>query len=367
MTVPNLRTLAAMLAVLPLAAPAAADPVPRLEIGVAAEIEGNSIFDADDPDAEGSDLYTTIEPSAALWLTPALSVTTDLVFEPVRDLDPREDRAFRDHGLYAETLAVNLVQPGFSLSAGKYNPTFGRAWDLMPGLFGDEFTSDYELTERLGFTGTVNIGEAGLSAPRAGNHALSLSVFRADTTLLSDSAFTKRGRTRVGDGGVSNTDSLGSFSVTLDGGGHPLFPQLGYTLGFVHQEQGATEIEDETGWVAGLFADLAFGDVTVLPIAEVARFSHAEGQDQERTYVTLGAGVTWDRWYFAANWTGRNTRTADPADDDPDDRTWHASIGYEIVENVLVDAGYRNVRDAGLDSHTVGIRIATEWNWLLPM
>ena len=214
---------------------------------------------------------------------------------------------------------------------------------------------------------TVNIGEAGLSAPRAGNHALSLSVFRADTTLLSDSAFTKRGRTRVGVGGVSNTDSLGSFSVTLDGGGHPLFPQLGYTLGSVHQEQGATEIEDETGWVAGLFADLAFGDVTVLPIAEVARFSHAEGQDQERTYVTLGAGVTWDRWYFAANWTGRNTRTADPADVDPDDRTWHASIGYEIVENVLVDAGSRNVRDAGLDSHTVGIRIATEWNWLLPM
>ena len=50
----------------------------------------------------------------------------------------------------------------------------------------------------------------------AGKIALTTSLYTVDTTVLSESAFTNRGRTSLDDGGAGNTESLDSFAIALD-------------------------------------------------------------------------------------------------------------------------------------------------------
>ena len=88
------------------------------------------------------------------------------MFEPVQDPDPGDDRFLEDHGLYAEELFVNYETGHFAGYAGKFNPSFGTAWDLAPGIFGTDLAEDYEITERIGLGGALKFGGEG-SAARA--------------------------------------------------------------------------------------------------------------------------------------------------------------------------------------------------------
>ena len=173
---------------------------PNLEIGGVVEIQNDHVVEADDPapgvEGDGNDLFATIEPSIALQFSERFSLNTDLVIEPVRDRTADDDRFFEDHGLYAETLFLELTGQGWSLVAGKFNPAFGVAWDAAPGIYGTDFAEDYELTEKIGFGGALDVFGEG-----DGAHRVDAAVFFADTSPLSRSAFTDRGRTRKSSGG----------------------------------------------------------------------------------------------------------------------------------------------------------------------
>jgi hypothetical protein len=156
---------------------------------------------------------------------------------------------------------------------------------VAPGIYGADFAEDYELTERIGFGGSLTGGNDDY-----GFHTLSSNLFFLDTTFLSKSAFTNRGRTRKSDGGVSNTESLESFSVTLDGADMPFLPGLGYTLGVERQEGGKGDPKDELGFVAGLYGAFdVTSETTLEPILEYVYLDNAEGQHQDRQYITVGS------------------------------------------------------------------------------
>ena len=116
------------------------------------ELQSDNTFDSEDPDAELSDTYTTTEAGVDVTFGDHLLAHGGFVLEPIRDPGPGEDRFFEDLGLYAEELygQVNLGR-GFSILGGKFNPAFGTAWDVTPGLYGTDFAEDYETTERIGF------------------------------------------------------------------------------------------------------------------------------------------------------------------------------------------------------------------------
>ena len=347
----RLTALGALLAAASVAsAPALADEelFPRIEGEIPIEIQNDNTFDSDNRDDELNDLYTTIEPAISIRFTELFSLETGLVLEPVLDPDPRDDRFFEDEGLYVETLFLQFATDDFSIFAGKINPTFGVAWDMAPGVYGTDLAEDYELTERIGFGGSVTLG-----SEEAGSHTLTANTFFADTSFLSESIITERPRNRKSSGGVSNTEDLSSFSVTLDGELPFISDTTGYHLGVVSQEGGVGDPEDELGFAVALFSEFALGEETAIaPIVEYVHQSDAGGADEDRDYVTIGAALTHGPWNFSVSDTIRNIDPAGGADSD--DNQIQVSGGYAFENGLTFDVGYKHLEDGGNESNTIG-------------
>jgi hypothetical protein len=326
---------------------------PRLDAEIGIEIQDDYVADSDDSDAELNDLYTTTEPYFSFKATRQLSLEAGFVLEPVQDPDPGDDRVFEDHGLYAEELYVNYAGDGFDVYAGKFNPSFGTAWDIAPGIYGSDLAEDYEITERIGAGGALVFGEGGLGGEGFGTHRLAANTFFADTTFLSESAITDRGELDEADGGVSNTEDFSSFSVTLDGEGFSAAP-IGYHLGVQHQEAGVGDSDHQTGFVAGLNGSFALGeDTAVEPLIEVAAFDGFDGGDEDRTYLTAGATVLHGPWNTAVSYTGRFTDAG--GGNDTDDGQIQFSAGYAFANGLTADIGYKYVEEGEVDSHVIGV------------
>lgn len=100
---------------------------PRVEGEVSIEFQSDHTFKSDDPDGEVSDTYNTTETAIGVFFNPYFSVHSTLIFEPVLDLGPGEDRVFEDHGGYVSDLYAQLEIKGVRIYVGKYAPTFGKA------------------------------------------------------------------------------------------------------------------------------------------------------------------------------------------------------------------------------------------------
>lgn len=248
----------------------------RFSAEFSVEIESDYTFDSDDSDAELNDTFATIEAVLGYQLTERFSLRTGLVFEPVED--PDDDRFFQDQGVFAEELFLEYDFGAASVAVGKFNPGFGFAWDLAPGIFGVDFAEDYEITERVG--AAVSVPFSGLG----GEHAVTLSAFTTDRSFLSGSLGSDRGQLRLEDGGVSNTDDVESFVLSLLGA----FGDTGYTLGIQNQAAGEGDAADQAGVVAGLTHLIDAGGTELELLGEVAYFSEFDGTRQSATFATLG-------------------------------------------------------------------------------
>ena len=331
--------------------------LPRLEAEIDIEIQNDWTFDSDDRDAERNDLFTKTEPALALHILPGLSVESGLVLEPVEDPESGEDRIFEDHGFFAEQLYLLYQRNGFSLYGGKFNLSFGVAFDLAPGIYGNEVAEDfYEQVERIGIGGTMYFGGGRIADSRLGMHRLSVQTFFLDTTVLSESFGTGRGRTRKSDGGVSNTEDFSSFALSLDGGDFPELPfALNYRLGVAYQAGGEGDPKDELGLAAALYGtvDLARG-ARLAPIVEFVHFDNAEGADQDRDILTAGAALYHGPWNVALSYSGVRTDPDDGGTDLDLDQI-QVSMGYSFDFGLDVDIGYNFVEQEGVESHVVGI------------
>ena len=169
-----------------------------------------------------------------LQLLQEFSLLSTIKLEQVRDRGG--DQFFDDQGAWIEQLYAAYRYDQLDLFAGKINPRFGIAWEFAPGVYGREFAEDYELTERIGF------GAATLDRPDLGEHRLSASTFFADTTALGESVITRPRftdpatervkRNRKSYGGVSNTESLSSYAVVLEGAAIPFLGGFTYHLSY---------------------------------------------------------------------------------------------------------------------------------------
>lgn len=332
---------------------------PRIEIAGPVELQNDYTAESDDPDAEINDLFATIEPGISVRFTEALSIESSLVFEPVQDPDPGDDRFLDDHGLYAQEIYLNYETGRFAAYAGKFNPSFGTAWDLAPGVYGTDLAEDYEIAERIGAGGALKFGGDGLGGDGFGEHQLSVNGFFADTSFLSDSAITRRGELDLSDGGPSNTEDLSSLSATLDGTGIPGVP-VGYHLGVQLQEGGPGTPEDQVGYVAGLNGSYALSEtVTLEPLLENAYFEGFGGADETRNYLTAGASLLYGPWNLALSYTNRHIEPRGGSD--VNDDQVQLSAGYAFANGITLDAGYKYTEDAGTDAHVVGM-VAT-WSF----
>ncbi|WP_309086368.1 hypothetical protein [Chelativorans sp.] len=315
------------------------------------------VFRSDDPANEINDLFFEAWLGLTVGLTPIFSINAGLTLEAVEDPGPFEDRHFGDMGLYVDTLNLQADLGKFSVVAGKFGPGFGTAWDITPGVYGTDFAEDYELSEQFGLGLAYTFETAG-----HGTHTLGANVFFADTTALSESVFTRRGRLDVIDGGAGNTEELDNFSVTLDGKDFPGLSGFSYHLGYRHLSAGLGDPEDENGFAAGLAQSLDLGNGASLALnGEVAYFSNYGGSLDDALYVTSGLALASGPWHGEIAGTIRKFDF--DGGDDQTDYLAQVSGGYTFDNGVDVSLGYGFAREAEIDTHALGVRLTKSFEF----
>ncbi|MEM9125391.1 MAG: hypothetical protein AAGB28_06410 [Pseudomonadota bacterium] len=315
----------------------------RFSAEFSVELESDFTFDSDDPEAELTDTFATIEGALGYQFTDRFSLQSTLVFEPVEDAT--SDRFFEDQGLYAEELFFGYDFGSAAVAIGKFNPSFGFAWDLAPGVFGVDFAEDYEITEKVGVS--VSVPFSGLG----GKHELTLAAFTSDRSVLSNSLFTERGQLRLSDGGVSNTEDIESFTLSVSG-------ELGdtaYALAVQEQAAGEGDAEDQSGVVFGLVHLLHAGGTEVELLGEVAYFDAFDGSPQAATYATLGAAVPVGPIVLSGVLAVRDFEDA------PTDTLATVSAEWPLADNLGVSLAYRYGDEDGVQSQTLGALLAYEF------
>ena len=356
-------------AVVAAAVPASAESeakYPNISGEVSFEIQGDFITDSDESSEEGHDVYTTTEPYLIFGFTPNLSVHAHFTLEPQIDRKPDDSRVFEDHGIFMEELFLNFETEDFRLYGGKFAPNFGIAWDATPGIYGTDPAEDgYEFSERIGVGGAVNFGNESM-----GNHSVSASVFFLDTAL--DGVWGQpRGDVELDDGGKSNTESLRSYAVGLDGE-VPVVPNLNYHVAFIDQAKGrrtgdedGVNRSDELGVVGGLLHEADLGDGFGLnTIIEIAHFWNADLlRDNERSFITGGAEITYENWFATVAYTETLNDTAVFGEEDFDDSQFQASLGYAFDFGLAAELAYRRLSTSKIDSNTIGFLISYVWEF----
>lgn len=315
------------------------------------EIQNDWNTDSDDPDAEVDTMTGTIEPYFILSLTDRLALETTLELEQVQAPDPGDDTYFDNEGAYVDQLLLSYTGENFTLFAGKYEPEFGTAWDLAPGIYGSDFAEDYELSERIGLGGSYTFGE-----DETGEYTIAAHSFFADTSFLSGSTITGRGRLHKSDGGVSNTEDLSSFVVSFEAENPLAAEGLAFNFAYRNQAEGDadTGLDNETGYVAGANYIFPVSDVVeAIALAEWAGIRNLDGGDDDVNYFTTSLSLNiFEHWNFAASYTGRNTNVA--AAPDVDDYLYQFSAGYTFENGVTFDLGYSNREESDVETDTFG-------------
>lgn len=299
-------------------------------------------LDADDADL--SVIAAKVEYGAQLKVAEGWTIETALTFEPVAETEG--DSVFENQGLYAEELKLHYAGDNYSVYAGKFNPIFGSAAALAPGLYGAEVGESYETTERVGLGGDVKL-------PIAGDHVLSAAVFTSDRSFLSKSIGTERPALELADGGPGNTEGFESYAVSLDGA---FENGLGYSVGYRSLAAALPGDETETGFVAGLnYAIETEDDLGLDLFAEAASFDNADGvADARRTYYTAGLTLTRSDWHGVAIVSGSNDNDAAGG---VDVNRLELSLGRDFGSATL-DGGVQFVEADGERSTVFGIRLS---------
>lgn len=310
---------------------------------VTIELQSDFTVDSTDKDAEINNTFATIEAGLSFAFSDTTALNATLLIEPIRD--PDGDAFLEDHGFYAEELFFSHDFGVAEVILGKFNPAFGTAWDVAPGIYGVDFAEDYEITEKLG-AAVVLPFEMGQGA-----HELSFAVFTTDRSVLSESLGNNRGQTRQSDGGVSNTDTLESVTVALSGE----FGVTAYNIGWQHQARGRGDQSSQDGLVAGINHEVTAGGVPINLLAELAWFDDFDGTRDSATFATLGIEAPFGPVTMSAVYALRDVDNA------PTDHLATVSGEIELFDGLSAALAYRYGDEGGEESHTIGTLFVYEF------
>lgn len=223
--------------------------------------------------------------------------------KPVRN--PPGDFTFETEAAFIERLFLTWHGTNVRIIAGKYEPAFSMAHVRPAGLFGNDVSDAYRLSERIGFGTEWTF----INDKANGRHALSINLFTQDISPLSRGLFnqptpnaptTKRPRSRhVVDGGLGNTGRPDNVLIGVTGRDAFGVAGLSYGLSFGRQAPGEVGGGDEWRTSASIrwLGEIAPG-VTFDTMAEWVRLRRPQ-QQTRLDFVTLGATVLFDGWTLA--------------------------------------------------------------------
>lgn len=308
----------------------------RFQFEAEIEFGMDSTIKSDVAANEFTDTYAAVNVGLAFAISESVSLFTALTFESVTDPVATGDP--EDMGFYVGEIGVAFSMGKADIAVGKISPAFGIAWDATPGFYGTALAEDYELAEMIGATVETELGGG----------TLSFGLFYADNTILSGSMGTNRGRNTTAAGGAGNTGKLNNVSLQWS-------KDIGnttYTLGARHLSAGVGDPKDENGFSFGVVHAL---NENVEIMGEIAAFDGFGGTTDKATYATIGASFGNGPMTYSGAVSYRDVTSAGS--------TGMVSIGldYELDSGATIGAGYAYMRDAGVDSHALGV------NFVIPI
>lgn len=320
---------------------AAADE-PRISGELVLELQSDTAYKSDAAANELTNTTAKVELGTSINLGQGFAINSMIVAEQING--PAKDAFLSEHGAFFQELNLSYATDSFEVMAGKFNPNFSIGFDIVPGVFGDTFAADNEITEMVGFGGAYNINDS---------MTLSGSAFFADTSFLSESFGTNRGRTRQSAGGPANTGAPESFAVALDGSDIPGVEGLSYHVGFVRLADDNNDDELRLA-AAGEYAFEINEDLTLTPMAEYVRVWNSGGNgNDDRNYIILGAALDYRNWQFSTAYSGRFIENTGAAD--VNDHFYTAAIAYAFDFGLEASVAWNHTEDANVDTQTFGL------------
>ncbi len=293
---------------------------------------------------------------------PFLSFNSLITMEQVRDPMPGTSTSiFSGEGAYAEEAYMRWSDQVTGVKLGKFTQNFGRAWYMTPGIYGADFVSDYQLSEKWGAELSYAFG-----LYKFGRHQVSISDFMADRTFLSESLFTNRGHLSLNDGGPTNTVAPNSYVATYDATNVVLpWGTLSYQLSAATLGRGEGDTGTEQRLGAGFNLNLPIrngvaetlrgGFTKINLMGEAVRRWNADGiAGRNIDYLTGSAELVYGPWFFDLSATDRNTALAG---DTTKDRLWQAAIGYNFLADTSLSFGVARKDEGGAMSTIFGTQL----------
>ena len=338
---------------------------PRIQGELVIELQNDWQYDSDDTANQFNNLYTTTEGDFNLYPFKELEglfVNLHLTLEQTNEFSGSGDKFFEQQGLFVENISLNYEGEWWSVIGGKYGPNYSIAYDAAPGIYGTDLSEDdIEIAEQWGFGGSATY-----SNETYGAHTLSASLFTADRSILSESIINNRGRLTSSDGGPTNTGSLSSAVVAVDGAGFAFAPGLSYQIGGAFLDTNRV-VDEETDEIlptsetdmeyrfvaAAQYAIDITEDIAVTPLLEYNRFWNGGGvKDEDRDYLTATGLITVQNWNLAF---GTTQKWVGPPDGSSfNDNQWQVSAGYLFDFGVSIDVGWKYLTEDGVDTSTLG-------------
>lgn len=325
--------------------------IERGKTEVQAEVEYATTFYAENPVFEKEEFLAKIKSFTNYGVTEKINIflDLDLVLDGEKELLSQSNRFLDREGLNVDKLKIEYRNDWISLFAGRYEP----AYDLFsntPAFFGN-YSHYIDLSEKIGFGGSVKLGEAVV-----GEHWLTTNIFHLDTSFLSSPLFTNKGRIKKEDGGISNTEKFNNYLVTLNGGKAYEKPGASYTLGYGLQRAGEGRDLDEKMFIGGLYGQIAPSDDYDINLAlEHVNLENAGGFPENHSTITLGAFYSRWPWGIGTVYSQRSVNPHDAGEDSRTDKIFEIVGRYFFGDHIGLETAIEILNENGEDEHLFGI------------
>ena len=348
------------------------------------KVHFDTITEAHEKKEEVDEAYTHSHLQIGYNLNKNLSLLTDIKIEGESGGHSHggaaatvpEDKFFEDHKLFINKLILSYsTDSGITLYGGKFNPSVGLDYHIFPGIWGYQKAEEYAIVERLGYGIALRQNFEDL-----GTHKLDVSTFFKDTTSLSNSVITDRGKTKKSDGGVSNTQDFSSYSISLEGKNffslsNNFVDGLSYKLGHAKQSKATKNLgsnsanssaiddnsaltnDEKRSSISIMHKSLIAQNLSMRILTEFMKIEHLTGEDgHDRDYMTTGLDFYYKKFNVGGTYT-QETNEAAEEDEAIDDKVYQVSVGYLVNNNLHFHVGYKKADEENEIKHTLGAMI----------
>ncbi len=261
-----------------------------------------------------------------------------------------------DSSLIVEEIKIAFENEDMKFAAGKLNPSFATLYrrNKRIGFFITDYTEDYELREKIGFNLAAILEDS----------EINLSTFFSDATDLSSSGLNNRGNLDRNDGTSSNTGTLSSYSITLEGRDFLEVDNLFYNVGYrslgVENRNGTSA--RETGYTINLEYLYQLGQNTYLiPLIEYVKIDNFTGRiNRDARYVTTALILKYNGWNGGITYLDRQTENNYPAATllNNKDSILQFNMGYKFKNNFSIDISRASIEEDNVSATAVGAIIS---------